>query len=327
MFPRIRTASTPFLARASSSTPAPSNIHILQSKPQQKSLRQISAQGGVTTRAVDLAIARTEGWYSEMAAPEVAEGAEEGGASRAPKQGEKKKGPMGGKGLGSSLLSRRREAGGLVDADAVAIVGAQAPPPRNVNQQRPRTDRVQSARPPTPAGAPTTSYSSKYIASAGGPPRPPRSPASASSSGKPTSKPKSGPPRFPSGPRRDSRNNSRPERVAAVPLERPTRFTPNAPIDLAALISQDLQTRFHRSPVGTLPLAAAGSDAGELAATGARLEAMKERMGDYSRFWPDGKEGGKEAVGVARRMLALNASVGLKEREALLAVLEKALPR
>jgi hypothetical protein len=54
---------------------------------------------------------------------------------------------------------------------------------------------------------------------------------------------------------------------------------------------------------------------------------MKERMGDYSRFWPDGKEGGKEAVGVARRMLALNASVGLKEREALLAVLDKALPR
>lgn len=240
------------------------------------------------------------------------------------------------KGLGNSLFNRRKAAGGVVDADAQSILEAQATtlPPRSSQQQqqRPRMDRRESARPAPSSGGATTSYSAKYLASgpSGAPPRAPRSPSTSSgSSSRPSSKLKSGgPPKFPSGPRSNSRNSPRSDRTPAVPLVQPTRFTANAPIDLAALISQDLQTRIHHSASGTLPLSrVAPEEADEKQAQAARVEALKERMGDYSRFWPEADAGGKETVGAARRMLALNASVGLKEREVLLATLEKALSR
>lgn len=309
------TRVAPPLARASSSA----NHHARQFQPKDVSLRQVADEGGATTRQIEKAVERTKNWYASKVFDNVPRRGQEQTASSTGRGGAP------GGGLGNRLAKRRGEKGGVFDLDAKEIslpshsageaapeLSAEdeswvrrAPLPKRANAYSPSNDRSSSS------SRPSTNASSTS-------PRPPRTP---SKFGGPKSSSSSSP--------RSPRPSSRPS-TSSTPLRAPSKFSLSGPLDLAALIQEDLRSRAIK-----LGRSVEDIEAGSKAQQEARLAAHKELMGDYSRFWPTqeelagGKTAGKgrEVMGRARKVLAANSSVGLEQREVFLGAVEKVMTR
>ena len=276
-------------------------------------------RSGATTRQIQKAVEQTKSWYAAKSFEDVPRRGQTQVAST-PRGGGA---PAGG--LGSRLAKRRGEKGGVFDADAKevrlspsAAAAAAAPElspedqswvrrtplPKRANAYTPSSDRPSSSSRPTTNASSTSS-------------RPPRTPS------------KFGGPKSSSSSPRSPRTSSRPS-TSTTPLRAPSKFTLSGPLDLAALIQEDLRSRALK-----LGRSVEDIEAGSKAQQEARLAAHRELMGDYSRFWPSqdelvgvkgkGKGKGREVMSRARKVLAANSSVGLEQREVILGAVEKAM--
>lgn len=206
--------------------------------------------------------------------------------------------------LGGQLVSRRKQSGGLYDADASAIASApvdlsaelasSAETPSsssgNPRQNNRRADYIKSRSSPSDPSSPNSKPRRSPSSSTGGPrsPRPPRKPR--------TSTP-----------------------ISFTPP--PAALTPPSKVhypsaDLASLIQADLASHAAalRADIGHSGQEAEGEQA-------VRLKARKELRGDYSRWTAEGKETkgkGGEVVQRAAEVLAGNPSVSLEGRDFLL---------
>ncbi|ORY82421.1 hypothetical protein BCR35DRAFT_303844 [Leucosporidium creatinivorum] len=313
---RSLSTSSPAVSSAAQQAPLTENSHERQSKQRKPHLNKVREEGGETASLLAQAVSSTvqhrdsvasttSGGFNRQRRPQQ----QQQGERQPRRQQEQQEGGEGSQGarirsragqLGGQLVSRRKAAGGLYDADASAIsapiAGSEVASSRfnsNPRQQNRRGDdsRGSTSSSPNSRRRPTTTTSA---------PRTPRAP-------------------------RKPRAQTKPVDVGA---SEPT-VTPTAPpskvhypsLDLASLIAQDLRNNAAalRADIGQGAEAEEGSQK-------ARLEARREVRGDYSR-WTAGAtvgegKGKHEVVQRAAGVLATNPSVSREGRDFLVGQLQ-----
>ncbi|BGP14628.1 hypothetical protein JCM10213_002204 [Rhodosporidiobolus nylandii] len=320
--PTSQTSLPRVLARALSTEPneqqaqQSTNTHLSQRAARPRSLKQVTEEGGATAKLVAIAVQNTA-----KTEPAVQALGQRGGRPYKPRQ----QAGEGEQGRSSAPRPRRQRETAAVDAALLEGVEGEAPVQRAKETRGPRRERPQqgssglgaalssrrsnvsdaarelldraslSYRPPRPAGGPR------------GAPRKPRGPAR---------------PKQPRAPRPSLAANTF-SAEDTKPLTLPTSVrVPTA--NIAQLLRADLAAKALQVK------AAVGQGVDENAAKqGDRERARRVLGGDYSLWTEAGSQVAKGAKGHAlehaRGVLALNPSVGISGREALLNKVKEAL--
>lgn len=303
----LRTLSTsaPTASSAAQQAVPTENSHERQSKQRKPQLSKVREDGGETASLLAQAVSSTvqhrgslptssNGGFNRHRRPQQQQQQQQQG-ERQPRRQQQESAEGGAEGarirsrpgqLGGQLVSRRKAAGGLYDADASAIsapiAGSEvaSSPRANSNPRQQNRRGGENFR----ASNPSTSNARRPPTSSA--PRPPRKPR--------------------------AQNKAADLGAPVLPATPPPSKVHYPSLDLASLIEQDLRNNAAalRAEIGHGAEAEEGDQK-------ARLEARKEVRGDYSR-WTAGEGKGKhEVVQRAAGVLASNPSVSREGRDFL----------
>lgn len=312
-FLRTLSTSAPAASSAAQQAALAENSHERQSKQRKPHLNKVREDGGETASLLAQAVSSTvqhrgslpptnNGGFNRQRRPQQQQQGER--QPRSQQQQQQEGGAEGAEGarirsrsgqLGGQLVSRRKAAGGLYDADASAIsapiAGSEvASSPRLNSNPRQQNRRGDSSRGSSPSSTPNTRRPPTSST-----PRPPRKP----------------------------RTQSKPVDLGApvAPAAPPPSKVNYPSLDLASLIEQDLRNNAAalRADIGQGAEAEEGDQK-------ARLAARREVRGDYSR-WTAGAtvgegKGKHEVVQRAAGVLASNPSVSREGRDFLVGQLQ-----